>query len=219
MNKKASLFGLFSTNDTSPPKITIEIQDQDFANDDYISTQPMISAVLQDESGIDLKNNPIKVKLDNQPIDTLDLKYSRSLESNNMVLLNYQPSLQPGEHVFQIEIYDIVGNIGQAAINFNVSSDFELLAIANHPNPFIDETVIAYTLSDQAELVKIQIYTAAGRLIRSFNYAGEMGYLEHDWDGRDEFGNEVANGVYYLKFEDIKANERIKTIEKMAKLR
>jgi flagellar hook assembly protein FlgD len=121
--------------------------------------------------------------------------------------------------LFQIEINDIVGNMGQAAITFNDSGDFELLAIASHPNPFIDETIIAYALSDQAELVKIQIYTAAGRLIRSFNYAGEMGYLEHDWDGRDEFGNEVANGVYYLKFEAIKANERIKTIEKMAKLR
>jgi hypothetical protein len=219
VKKKASLFGLFRTSDDSPPKITIEVQDQAFSNGDYISPQPMISAVLEDESGIDLKSNPVLIKLDNQLVDTLELKYSRSPDSNNMVLLNYDPSLQPGEHVFQIEIYDIVGNKGQASINFNVSDGFELLTIANHPNPFTDETIIAYTLSDQAEQVTIRVYTAAGRLIRSFDYAGEMGYLEHDWDGRDEFGNEVANGVYYLKFEAIKATERIKTIEKMAKLK
>jgi flagellar hook assembly protein FlgD len=59
----------------------------------------------------------------------------------------------------------------------------------------------------------------AGRLIRELKYFDEVGYVEHEWDGTDEAGVEVANGVYYLRFVARRGDERIERIEKMARLR
>jgi flagellar hook assembly protein FlgD len=81
----------------------------------------------------------------------------------------------------------------------------------------VDERIIAYTLTDEAQEVKIKIYTASGRLIRTFDFVNEVGYyIEH---GCDEMGDEVANGVYYMRFVAKRGQERIERIEKIVRLK
>lgn len=48
--------------------------------------------------------------------------------------------------------------------------------------------------------MKIKIYTVAGRLIKQIeqNAINEK-YVTIDWDGRDEDGDILANGVYLYK--------------------
>ncbi len=73
--------------------------------------------------------------------------------------------------------------------------------LPNYPNPFNPETWIPYQLSEDAEIT-IRIYTAAGEVIRTvFSGHRELGYyLNRDraahWDGRNDVGETVANGVY-----------------------
>ena len=72
-----------------------------------------------------------------------------------------------------------------------------------YPNPFRESTVIVYELADQAD-VSAKIYTTAGRLIRRLHddRGGQPGQNRTlVWDGRDETGDPVANGVYFLKLE------------------
>ena len=51
----------------------------------------------------------------------------------------------------------------------------------------------------------IQIYTITGRLIKTIDLLAEEGVhfgyniTEYAWDGRDEFGDLLANGVYLYK--------------------
>lgn len=213
------LFGLFLVDDKVPPKVAIGVEDQTFTNGDYVSSQPTISAVLEDESGIDMQSNPPSVKLNDRPISLSDLVCTPVPNSQNTVLLKYSPTLSPGEYDLKIGATDIAGNVGQGTLRLKITGEFELQAIANHPNPFVDETIIAYTLTDEAREVKIKIYTASGRLIRAFDFINEVGYVEHSWDGRDEIGDEVANGVYYLKFVAVNGNKRIERVEKVAKLK
>jgi flagellar hook assembly protein FlgD len=48
--------------------------------------------------------------------------------------------------------------------------------------------------------VTIKIYTVAGRLIATLQENGLVGnFLTIGWDGRDQDGNEIANGVYLYK--------------------
>lgn len=213
------LFGIFTISDVTPPGIGITINDQQFVDGDYVSSKPTISMTIEDESGIDLTNYPLLLTLNDQPVDTSSWVSSSNQHSNELILLTYRPSLTSGEYRLKIEAYDIAGNRGEANLNFIVSGHFSLQAIANHPNPFANETIIAYTLTEEAEEVKIRIYTVSGRLIRTFDFMNEMGYVEHVWDGRDEHGDEVANGVYYLRFVAKRRDARIETVEKMAKLR
>jgi flagellar hook assembly protein FlgD len=127
-------------------------------------------------------------------------------------------SVTAGEHQIMIEALDLNGNKSSAVTSFTVASEFELAGIANHPNPFAFQTTIAFTLLDMAEEVKLDIYTVSGRLIRSMTFMDITGYSEWDWDGLDEDGYPVANGVYYLKFSAKKGTKKIERIEKMAKL-
>ncbi|UCE06885.1 MAG: T9SS type A sorting domain-containing protein, partial [bacterium] len=213
------LFGLFVVNDTTPPTIAIKVEDQVFANGDYVSSQPIISAVLEDESGVDIHTYPPVIKLNDQSVAEGELVCAQSPNSQNIVLLKYSPTLSSGEYELKIQAIDFAGNVGQEILSLKISGEFELQAIANHPNPFTEETIIAYTLTDEAREVKIKIYTASGRLIRTFNFVNEVGYIEHVWDGCDEFGDEVANGIYYMKFVASNGKKTIKRVEKMAKIR
>jgi len=74
--------------------------------------------------------------------------------------------------------------------------------LQNYPNPFNPETWLPYQLAQDA-YVTIDIYDTKGQLVRSFylgmkqagSYVmkGKAAY----WDGRDNFGQKLASGVYF----------------------
>ena len=47
--------------------------------------------------------------------------------------------------------------------------------------------------------VLLRIYTASGRLIRTLTYLGGLGQVQMPWDGLDEEGQPLANGVYFFR--------------------
>ena len=72
----------------------------------------------------------------------------------------------------------------------------------NYPNPFNPETWIPYQLSQDSTVV-ISIYKATGQLVRRLNlgYKSAGIYMSRKraacWNGRDNYGGEVASGVYF----------------------
>ena len=82
-------------------------------------------------------------------------------------------------------------------ININRSSD-ELAGYSfeqNVPNPFGEATNLNFSLSD-TEKVQIVIYNLNGQLIKRFDGTYTAGYHEIKWDGRNEKGMEVSEGIY-----------------------
>ncbi|MCE2413619.1 T9SS type A sorting domain-containing protein [Candidatus Poribacteria bacterium] len=81
----------------------------------------------------------------------------------------------------------------------------ETRLLPNYPNPFNPETWIPYQLADAAD-VSMEIYDVGGRLVRTipigFKPVGY--YLTREraayWDGRNETGEQVSSGVYFLQF-------------------
>jgi flagellar hook assembly protein FlgD len=74
----------------------------------------------------------------------------------------------------------------------------------NYPNPFTTSTRFVFTLtgSQEPEEILIQIMTVSGRVVREIT-EDELGQIhigrnitEYAWDGTDEFGDPLANGVY-----------------------
>jgi hypothetical protein len=78
----------------------------------------------------------------------------------------------------------------------------EIALLPNYPNPFNPETWIPYQLAKPTEVV-MSIYAADGRLIRTLELGHQsVGIYESRsraayWDGRNEFGEPVASGVYF----------------------
>ena len=78
----------------------------------------------------------------------------------------------------------------------------ETTLLRNYPNPFNPETWIPYQLSEPAD-VTVSIYSADGKLVRMLALGNQpMGIYESRnraayWDGRNEFGEPVASGIYF----------------------
>ncbi|MBN1464929.1 T9SS type A sorting domain-containing protein [candidate division KSB1 bacterium] len=96
--------------------------------------------------------------------------------------------------------HDIVPESG-AEFEFRIESELAFGQVVNFPNPFSRQTSFTYVIeNDRTCQVTIKIYTVAGRLVRViYNASGEVGYNEVGWDGVDDHGDRLANGVYLYK--------------------
>jgi flagellar hook assembly protein FlgD len=77
----------------------------------------------------------------------------------------------------------------------------------NYPNPFSTSTKFVFVLTgnEVPDHMKIRIMTVSGKVVREI-MRNELGNIhigrnitDYAWDGRDEFGDRLANGVYLYK--------------------
>ncbi len=73
--------------------------------------------------------------------------------------------------------------------------------LASYPNPFNASTVIPYTIANESQ-VKIAIYDLLGRevvvLINEFQTPGQYSII---WGGKNQFGFQLASGIYFVRIE------------------
>jgi hypothetical protein len=70
----------------------------------------------------------------------------------------------------------------------------------NFPNPFNPATNIRYDLPMSSETT-LAVYNVVGQLVKTLISAEQKaGEYSVQWDGSDEFGKEVASGIYYYVF-------------------
>ena len=92
----------------------------------------------------------------------------------------------------------------------------ETKLLPNYPNPFNPETWIPYQLAEATD-VNVKIYDVGGHLVRTISVGFKpVGYyLTREraayWNGRNETGESVSSGVYFLQFiaGDFSATRRI----------
>ncbi len=78
--------------------------------------------------------------------------------------------------------------------------------LTNYPNPFNPETWIPYHLSEGTD-VKIRICDITGSLVRLIDVGFQpAGFYESSsraarWDGRNGFGEQAANGIYFYQLD------------------
>lgn len=115
---------------------------------------------------------------------------------------NYTDRNVDGEITYWYKLEDIsFDGIRKMHGPISVTVNFKLLPQIftlrqNYPNPFNPFTEINFDLP-QASLVKLYIYNVSGKLIRTLiNQNFEAGRHTKKWYGIDEFGHEVASGVY-----------------------
>ena len=70
-----------------------------------------------------------------------------------------------------------------------------------YPNPFMDKTQIEYNLPKSCNVNK-SIYNILGARVKTLlNESRNAGIYTITWDGRDERGNKVPSGFYFLRLE------------------
>lgn len=77
----------------------------------------------------------------------------------------------------------------------------QVFSLNAYPNPFNPLTTISYKL-EKASSVSIKIYNLKGEAIRTVLTTSQAkGNHNTEWDGTDDWGKNVSNGVYYIKLE------------------
>jgi len=75
----------------------------------------------------------------------------------------------------------------------------------NYPNPFNSNTNIQFYLpsnNSQFAMTNLKIMNILGENVKTLiNKQQQSGYHSISWDGSDEFGNIVSNGVYFYRLE------------------
>jgi len=133
----------------------------------------------------------------------LTSKYYTLLRGVGIVLFGEQEG-GPGVNATLIAA-NINGDQYGKFLGINESSDLpgEFQLYSNYPNPFNPATHIRFTIP-KSGYVKLAIYNLRGERVRTLVAenlkAGEYGRI---WDGKDEFGKDLASGIYFsaLQFE------------------
>ncbi|MEY3441963.1 MAG: hypothetical protein RLZZ519_244, partial [Bacteroidota bacterium] len=135
---------------------------------------------------------------------------SASLPANK-AKLHFKPGhLVDGEYTLRVQGFDQNGNQAGKTdyeINFKVVNEVALSNLLNYPNPFSTSTRFVYTLTgaEIPERFDVQIFTITGKLVKVVDLHEtndvKVGYniTNYAWDGRDEYGDQLANGVYIYK--------------------
>jgi hypothetical protein len=126
-----------------------------------------------------------------------------------------------GTYQLLVQGQDISGNISgdlDYRIDFEVINETTISYLMNYPNPFSTSTRFVFTLTGERipDHMTIQIMTVTGKVVREITMA-ELGPInigrnvtEYAWDGRDEFGDLLANGVYLYRVMTSLDGEKIK---------
>lgn len=77
------------------------------------------------------------------------------------------------------------------------------IVLENYPNPFSSSTLISYSIPASHNELILEIFDIKGRLVRKFFSLKKSGTLV--WDGMDQYGDQVSNGVYLYRIEGVES--------------
>lgn len=199
--------------DTTPPAIRLFMDDMSFVGGGLTGTEATLLATLRDTSGINTAGtgigHEITAYLDGQRDNVLVLNpyYTADVDSYTAGKVKYLfKGLTPGPHTVTLKAWDTFNNSAETSLDFVVGNDDDLTIdhVLNYPNPFGNHTTFHFDhnrAGDDLD-VQIQVFTVTGRLVRTIQsratgapaHVGDLA-----WDGRDEFGDVLARGVYVYK--------------------
>lgn len=217
-------------NDTEGPLVEVFMNSEDFVFGGITSDNPILYVKLQDENGINVTGTSIghdltgKLDEDAQKSYLLNDFYEAALDDYTRGEVRYPLfRLAEGRHQVKVRAWDVANNPSEGYTEFVVanSGEIALKHVLNYPNPFVNQTCFQFehNMEGQEIDVLIHIYAVSGRLVKSLEQRiipeGSRLSLGDciPWDGRDDFGDPLAKGVYIYKVSVRASNTGIDQLE------
>jgi hypothetical protein len=214
-------------NDAIAPTIQLFMNDEAFISGSITDANPVLFAKVFDENGINTVGNgighDIVAVLDGESSNPFVLNdfYSAGLNDYQNGEVRYQlQGLTKGKHTLELKVWDVNNNSGTAKIDFIVQEkEVPVLDhVYNYPNPFTTRTEFMFEHNQSCNQldVQVQVYTISGRLVKTIQQQVQtQGFRSEgiEWDGKDDFGDQLAKGVYVyrLKVKNIDGQTAEKT--------
>jgi len=208
--------------DESAPAIEVTFDGEVLQNGAWVSRLPQIIAKISDNHRDAIRDTTaIQVVLDGNRAYFIQKEILRLVPQENeqvRACLEFTPTLKDGNHILEFFITDLSNNRTYHRSDFQVISELKLLNVLNYPNPFATKTSIVFDLTQSAE-VRLRIFTVAGRLIRSLPAQFlSPGLNMIEWDGCDEDGDSIANGVYLFSLTATCSDQLVEFIGKAVRM-
>jgi len=216
--------------DTRGPEIELFMNDDRFVNGGLTNNRPLFLANIRDENGINTTGNGIghniTLSIDGNTASPIILNnfYEADLDTYQSGKVSYSLSeLEEGPHQITFKVWDVNNNSSEATLDFVVVNEEEIAIsrLLNYPNPFTTNTDFYFEHNQVCNSmdIKVEIFTVSGKLVRSIlETEHSPGFRSQgiNWDGRDEFGDKLARGVYVYRLSiETDQGEKAEKIEKL----
>ena len=208
------------------PLLDVTFDGVHILNRDIVSAKPHIQIKLSDEAKFLLLNDTALASVQVRYPDGMIRTYSFDNDTlrfnpatsgtNNTATIDFFPyfatQYNPEGDEYQLIVRgkDRSGNRSgesEYRVAFKIINKPMISNMLNYPNPFSTSTAFVFTItgSEVPNNIKIQILTVTGKIVREIT-KDELGPIrigrnitEYKWDGTDQFGQKLANGVYLYR--------------------
>lgn len=214
--------GFVAQGDNVNPILDVTFDGIHILDGDIVSSKPMIVMELKDESQFKLLNDTSAYQVFLRRPNNLNLE---RIWFNNYQEMQFFPGTLPdnkariewkanfpddGIHELWVQGKDRGNNASGdrfMRISFEVINESTITSVLNWPNPFSTRTHFVFTLtgSEMPSYFKIQVMTITGKVVRELT-GPELGPMnigrnitQYAWDGKDTYGDLLANGVYLYR--------------------
>jgi len=217
---------LYVKPDSLNPLMDVTFDGVHILNRDIVSSKPDILIKLKDEAKWMILDDTslltLQVRYPNGSLrrfyfnnDTVRFNPAgQAPNPDNTASINFKPYFKDdGEYEMIVTGKDKSNNASGSTNSIEYRVLFEVINkpmisnMLNYPNPFTSSTAFVFTVtgSEVPQNIKIEIMTITGKIVREIT-KDELGPLhigrnitEFKWDGTDQYGQKLANGVYLYR--------------------
>ncbi len=201
---------IYNLNTTKPVISDVKINEAGVVSGDTINSIPTLKAKLSGTDtvgGVYIDNLKITLGSTLYTYASFDASTDSYNSTTGVFTFKVKNELVPGKYDLKIEVSDYLGNWATyeaTDLEVRAGSEAEIIGTPlNYPNPFnttAGTTKITYNLTVDSNIL-VYIFDVRGALVWKRSYltgsmGGKAGYNEVEWDGKDDFGSTVGNGIY-----------------------
>lgn len=209
--------------DRMNPLLDVTFDGTHILDGDIVSARPHISIRIKDDSRYLLLDDTslmrVQIRYPDGRIrsfrvdgDTMRFSLAATApNADNTAVFDLRAAFtQDGEYELIVNGRDKSGNMAAIAdlrVRFTVMNRSAISDLLNYPNPFTTSTAFVFTITgaQPPRDLRIQIMTVTGKIVREIGRE-ELGPVrigrnitEFRWDGTDQYGQPLANGVYLYR--------------------
>jgi predicted esterase YcpF (UPF0227 family) len=198
-------------------ELELFINDESWVFGGTTSSKPLLLAHLKDSNGINTIGSGIGREMEaiidagteSQQSIILNDYFKAQLNSYTEGTIEYpMENMSAGRHTLKLIVWDVYNNSAEAYTEFVIgeNEDISLNNVLNYPNPFNNYTEFHFdhNKAGQNITVRLNILSVAGNMVKSITQElinAPAHSSEIIWDGRDDFGDRLARGVYLYNLE------------------